>query len=101
MTLPLSAFLIVGAILFSLGAVGVLIRRNIIVVFLSVELMLQGAILNLGAFAVYNYDMAGYMLVLLTLTIAAAEAVVGLAILVALSRQISGFFVDRLQSLRG
>ncbi len=101
MTLPLSGFLIVGAILFSLGAVGVLIRRNIIVVFLSVELMLQGAILTLGAFSVYNQDLGGYMLVVLTLTIAAAEAVVGLAILVALSRQISGFFVDRLQSLRG
>ena len=101
MSLPLSAFLVVGAILFSIGATGVLVRRNIIVVFLSVELMLQGAILTLAAFAVYNHDLGGYMLVLLTLTIAAAEAVVGLAILVALSRQISGFFVDRLQSLRG
>ncbi len=101
MSLALSSYLVVGAILFSLGAVGVLVRRNIIVVFLSVELMLQGAILTIGAFAVYNFDMAGYMLVLLTLTIAAAEAVVGLAILVALSRQISGFFVDRLSSLRG
>ncbi len=101
MSLALSSYLVVGAILFSLGAVGVLVRRNIIVVFLSVELMLQGAILTIGAFAVYNFDMAGYMLVLLTLTIAAAEAVVGLAILVALSRQISGFFVDRLSNLRG
>ena len=101
MSLALSSYLVVGAILFSLGAIGVLVRRNIIVVFLSVELMLQGAILTIGAFAVYNFDMAGYMLVLLTLTIAAAEAVVGLAILVALSRQISGFFVDRLSSLRG
>ena len=75
MSLALSSYLVVGAILFSLGAVGVLVRRNIIVVFLSVELMLQGAILTIGAFAVYNFDMAGYMLVLLTLTIAAAEAV--------------------------
>tara|TARA_Y100000590_G_scaffold402382_1_gene488100 strand:+ start:478 stop:783 length:306 start_codon:yes stop_codon:yes gene_type:complete len=96
----LNSYLFIGAILFTLGAFGVLVRRNIIVVLLSVELMLQGVNLSLGAFSTFYHDMGGYMLVLLSLAIAAAEAVVGLAILVALSRHVDEFYVDRLKSLR-
>lgn len=96
----LSAYLYVGAILFALGAMGVLIRRSLIVVLLSVELMLQGVNLTMGAFGVFNESMGGYMLTLVSLTIAAAESVVGLAILVAISRRMRELFTDRMDRMR-
>lgn len=96
----LNAFLFVGAMLFAIGALGVLVRRSLIVVLLSIELMLQGVNLTMGAFAVFNEDMGGYVLMLLSLTIAASESVVGLAILVVASRQVSELYSDRFKSLR-
>lgn len=96
----LNAYLFVGAMLFAIGALGVLIRRSLIVVLLSIELMLQGVNLTMGVFAVFNEDMGGYMLMLLSLTIAASESVVGLAILVTVSRHVKDLYADRLKSMR-
>ena len=96
----LNAYLYVGAMLFAIGALGVLVRRSLIVVLLSIELMLQGVNLTMGAFAVFNEDLGGYMLMLISLTIAASESVVGLAILVTVSRRVTGLYSDRLKSLR-
>ncbi len=99
--MDLNAFLTVGALLFSIGVAGVLLRRNAIVVLMSVELMLNGANLTLVAFARFLNDMSGNVLVVFTLTVAAAEVAVGLAILVALSRVFPVVNVDQLDSLRG
>ncbi|HJN39896.1 MAG TPA: NADH-quinone oxidoreductase subunit NuoK [Chloroflexota bacterium] len=96
----LNAYLYVGAILFALGMLGVLVRRSLIVVLLSVELMLQGVNLTMGAFGVFNEDMGGYMLTLASLTIAASESVVGLAILVAVSRKVRELYTDRMDGMK-
>lgn len=100
MSIPLNAYLVVGALLFSLGVLGALIRRSVIVVFICIELMLQGVNLTLAAFSAHLEDMGGNMLVIISLTVAAAEAGAGLAILVALSRKVTEFYVDRLDNLR-
>ena len=99
--MPLNGFLINGALLFSIGALGVLIRRNAIVMLMSIELMLQGANVTLAAFSKYLDDQAGYVLVVFSLTVAAAEVAIGLAILVALSRVYPVTNVDQLDSLNG
>ena len=99
--MTLNGFLIIGAVLFSIGALGVLIRRNAIVMLMSIELMLQGANVTLAAFSKYLDDQAGYVLVVFSLTVAAAEVAIGLAILVALSRVYPVTNVDQLDSLNG
>ena len=99
--MSLNAYLVVGAILFSLGALGVLIRRNVIIVLMCIELMLNGANLTLAAFGRALDDMAGAALVVFSLAVAAAEVAVGLAILVALSRVYPVVNVDELDLLRG
>ena len=90
-----------GALLFALGATGVLIRRNAIVMLMCIELMLQGANVTLAAFSRYLDDQAGFVLVVFSLTVAAAEVAIGLAILVALSRVYPVVNVDQLDSLSG
>ena len=97
----LNGFLVVGALLFALGATGVLIRRNAIVMLMCIELMLQGANVTLAAFSAYLNDQAGFILVVFSLTVAAAEVAIGLAILVALSRVYPVVNVDQLDSLSG
>lgn len=99
--MELNSFLVVGGLLFSLGALGVLIRRNILVMLMSIELMLNGANLTLAAFSTFLQDLAGNVLVVFSLTVAAAEVAVGLAILVALSRVFPVVNVDQLDDLRG
>ena len=83
---PLSAYVILSSILFTIGAVGVLIRRNLIILLLSIELMFNAANINFVAFSHYFQDVAGQVFVVFVLTIAAAEVAVGLAIVVALYR---------------
>jgi len=100
LSIPLNAYLLVGAILFSLGTLGVLMRRSVLIVFISIELMLQGVNLTFAAYGAFLEDMAGSMFVVISLTVAAAEAAVGLAILVALGRRVTEFYVDRLDTLR-
>ncbi len=99
--MDLNAYLVVGGLLFSLGVLGTLIRRNIIVMLISIELMLNGANLTLAAFSTFLDDMAGNVMVVFSLTVAAAEVAVGLAILVALSRVFPVVNIDQLDDLRG
>ncbi|MEP6774848.1 MAG: NADH-quinone oxidoreductase subunit NuoK [Chloroflexota bacterium] len=84
---PLSWFLMVSAILFCLGFIGVLTRRNVLVIFMSAELMMNAVNLSLIAFSTSLNSMAGQNFVVFVVTIAAAEAAVGLAIIISLVRQ--------------
>jgi NADH-quinone oxidoreductase subunit K len=84
---PLSWFLVVSAVLFCLGLIGVLTRRNVLVIFMSAELMMNAVNLSLVAFSASLNSMAGQNFVVFVVTIAAAEAAVGLAIIIALVRR--------------
>ncbi|OPY33055.1 MAG: F(420)H(2) dehydrogenase subunit K [Methanomassiliicoccales archaeon PtaU1.Bin124] len=84
--IPLNWFLILSACLFVIGLAGVLIKRNAIVVLMSIELMLNAANINLVAFSVYNNDPTGQVLALFSIGLAAAEVAIGLAILLNLNR---------------
>jgi NADH-quinone oxidoreductase subunit K len=83
---PLEYYLILSAVMFVTGAAGVVLRRNAIVIFMSIELMLNSVNLTLIAFASHMADQAGQILVFFVMAVAAAEASVGLAIVVALFR---------------
>ncbi len=100
MTVPVSYYLILSAIVFLTGLVGVLVRRNIIVILLSVELMLNATNINFVAFSRYFQNVAGQVFVFFTLTVAAAEVAVGLAIIIALYRSKSSINVDEFQLLK-
>lgn len=82
----LSSYLILSAILFSIGVVGFLLRRNTIVIFMSVELMLNGANLAFVAFSHFLNSLDGQIIVIFVISVAAAEAAVGLAIIMAMYR---------------
>jgi len=84
--IPLSYYMILSAIVFTTGVVGVLIRRNIIMLLLSIELMLNATNINFVAFSYYLDNIAGQVFVFFALTVAAAEVAVGLAIIIALNR---------------
>ena len=94
-------FLLLSAILFVLGAVGVLVRRNPLVILISIELMLNAANLTLVAFSRQLLNMEGQLFALMSMTVAAAEAVVGLAILVDIFRVRDVEDIDDLSELRG
>ncbi len=100
MTIPLSYYVILSAILFITGMVGVLIRRNIIIILLSVELMLNATNINFVAFSYYAKSVAGQVFVFFALTVAAAEVAVGLAIIIALYRSKASINVDEFQLLK-
>ena len=87
MTIGLDHYLVVSAVLFCLGLLGVVIRRNLIVVYMSLELMLNAANLALVAFSHFNADLHGQILVFFIITVAAAEVAVGLALIVAIYRK--------------
>jgi NADH-quinone oxidoreductase subunit K len=99
--MSLSAYLVVSAILFTIGTVGVLIRRNPLVIFMSIELMLNAANLSFVAFSKFLDSADGQMFVFLVLTVAAAEVVVGLAIIVSIFRTRRDIDVDDMNILRG
>lgn len=102
MTLGLTHYLIVGAILFAMGVFGFFLnRRNLIVLLMSIELILLAANMNFVAFSTWSGDLAGQVFVFFVLTVAAAEAAIGLAILVLLFRNLSTISVDKLDSLKG
>ena len=92
--------LIFGAILFGLGALGVLVRRNMTVMFLSAEMMLQGVSVSLVAWGRYHNDFGGQMLVIFILTVAACEAGLGLALFVVLFHQTGSLDITYWQELR-
>jgi NADH-quinone oxidoreductase subunit K len=100
MTIPLSYYLVLSAIVFITGVVGVLIRRNIIIILLSIELMLNATNINFVAFSRYFDSLAGQVFVFFALTVAAAEVAVGLAIIIALYRSKSSINVDDFQLLK-
>ncbi len=85
-TALLQNYLIVGAMLFAIGVVGLLVRRNLIIMFLAVEMMLQGVSLSLVAWGRYHNDWSGQMLVVFIIVVAACEAAVALALVLALFR---------------
>jgi NADH-quinone oxidoreductase subunit K len=99
--LDASWFLLLSAVLFGLGAVGVLVRRNPLVILISIELMLNAANLALVAFARQLQNIEGQLFALMSKTVAAAEAVVGLAILVDIFRVRDAEDIDDLSELRG
>ncbi len=100
-TLPLSWYLIVSAMLFSIGVVGVLVRRNPLIIFMSIELMLNAVNLSFVAFSRYLDSADGQIFVFIVLTVAAAEVVVGLAIIVSIFRTRHNIDVDDMHVLRG
>ncbi|HKL16662.1 MAG TPA: NADH-quinone oxidoreductase subunit NuoK [Balneolaceae bacterium] len=93
-------YLALSAILFTIGIIGVLIRRNAIVIFMCVELMLNAVNLSLITFSAYHGDISGQILVFFSLSVAAAEAVVGLAIIIAIFRNNLSVDITKVNLLR-
>jgi NADH-quinone oxidoreductase subunit K len=100
MTVGLEHYLIVSAALFSLGLLGVVLRRNLLVIYMSLELMLNAANLALVAFSRFNNDLDGQIMVFFIITVAAAEVSVGLALIVALYRKRQTAHVEDLTSMK-
>ncbi len=98
---PTSYYVILAAILFSLGVLGVLVRRNAILIFMSIELMLNSANLAFVAFARSMMDLGGQVFVFFVMTVAAAEVAVGLALIVAIFRTRQTIDIDDLHSMEG
>ena len=100
--IPLSHFLVLGALLFAIGVVGIFMnRKNLIVLLMAIELMLLAVNMNFVAFSHFHDDTAGQIFVFFILTVAAAESAIGLAILVTLFRSINTIHVEDLDRLKG
>ena len=97
---PLNHYILLSAIIFSIGVIGVLIRRNAIVIFMSVELMLNAVNLLLTAFSVYRGDATGQVFVFFIMALAAAEVAVGLAIIVMIYRNTNSIDIKVLNRLK-
>ena len=100
LTPGLHHYLVVSALLFSLGLLGVLARRNLLVIYMGLELMLNAANLALVAFSRYNSNLNGQVMVFFIIIVAAAEVAVGLALIVALYRKRQSAHVEDLTSLK-
>jgi len=99
--LPVQYYLGLSVILFTLGALGVLIRRNAIIIFMSVELMLNAANLAFVAYARLHESLDGQVFVFFVMAVAAAEVAVGLALIVAIFRSKHSIDVDQMSNLKG
>ncbi|MGE4634032.1 MAG: NADH-quinone oxidoreductase subunit NuoK [Arenicellales bacterium] len=100
--IPLSYYLVVGALLFAISVVGIFInRRNLVIILMAIELLLLAANMNFVAFSHYLGDLSGQVFVFFILTVAAAEAAVGLAILIVLFRTRRSINVQDLNRLQG
>lgn len=99
MTVGLNAFILVAGLLFAVGFLGVILRKNTLVIYMSLELMLNAVNLALVAFSRYNGTMDGNLFVFFIITVAAAEVALGLAIVVALYRRRQTLMVDQLNAL--
>jgi NADH-quinone oxidoreductase subunit K len=97
---PISYFLLLSGMLFTIGTVGVLIRKNALIIFMSIELQLNAVNLSLVAFSRQNGNLTGQVLTFFSLVVAAAEVVVGLAIIVSLYRKRRSIDVDDARMLR-
>jgi NADH-quinone oxidoreductase subunit K len=96
-----STYLVVSAILFTLGAVGVLVRRDPLVIFMCIEMMLNAVNLSLVAFSKHLHSMDGQIFVFFVMTVAAAEVVIGLAIIVSIFRSRDDINVDTVNTMKG
>jgi NADH-quinone oxidoreductase subunit K len=102
MTIGLSSYLSVAAVLFTIGVIGIFLnRKNVIVILMSVELMLLAVNLNLVAFSAHLGDLTGQVFALVILTVAAAEAAIGLAILVVYYRNRGSIAVEDINMMKG
>lgn len=100
MNVGLEHYLIVSAVLFSLGMLGVVTRRSLLIIYMSLELMLNAANLALVAFSRFNNNLDGQVMVFFIITVAAAEVAVGLALIVAIFRRRQTTHVEDLTTLR-
>jgi NADH-quinone oxidoreductase subunit K len=98
---PLSYYFILSAVLFTVGTIGFLIRKNPLIMFMSIELMLNSANLTFAAFARYRNLVSGQVIAFFVMTVAAAEVVVGLAIIVSIFRSRLSVDVDDVSALKG
>ena len=98
--LEINYYLILSAFLFSIGVIGVLVRRNAIIIFMCIELMLNAINLSLVAFSSFMGDVNGQIFVFMVLTVAAAEAAIGLAIIISLYRNKDTLNIDELNILK-
>lgn len=101
MQIPIEWYLVLSAFLFVIGAAGVMVRRNLFIVLFSIELMMNGVNLNLVGFSRLHENFVGQNFVLFTMTVAAAEAAVGLAIVTALFRNRETLMVDLFDTMKG
>lgn len=102
MDISLTNYLVVAAILFTIGVAGIILnRKNILIILMSIELMLLAVNLNLVAFSAHHGDLTGQVFALLILTVAAAEAAIGLAILVAYYRNRRSIAVEDINMMKG
>lgn len=101
MTVPIEWYVALSAILFSIGSLGVLMRRNAIIIFMSVELMLNAANLLFVAFSRYLGNLDGQVLVFFVITVAAAEVAVGLALIVVIFRTKQSINIDEINLMKG
>jgi len=100
MSVPVEFYLVLSGFVFLIGLVGVLVRKNIIIILLSIELMLNATNINFVAFSSHLGNLAGQVFVFFALTVAAAEVAVGLAIIIALYRHHSSINVDDFRLLK-
>ncbi|MFH0729644.1 MAG: NADH-quinone oxidoreductase subunit NuoK [Pseudomonadota bacterium] len=97
----LNSYLILGALLFSIGAVGVFTQRNVLIIYMCIELMLNSVNLTFIAFSKFLNNMNGHIFVFMIMTVAAAEAAVGLAIIISVFRNKATVNVDEINLMKG
>ena len=99
--LALNHYLLLSALLFTIGVIGILVRRNVIMVLMCLELIFNAANVNLVAVARYRPDLTGQIFSIFTITVAAAEAAIGLGLVIALFRNLQTVNVDEIHLLKG
>lgn len=99
-SVPMQFYLIVSGLIFTIGTIGVLTRRNAIIIFMSIELMLNSVNLTFVAFSAFMGDIAGQIFVFFIMAVAAGEAAIGLAIVLALFRKKQTVYVDEASSIK-
>ena len=100
--ITLEHYLFLGAIIFTLGVLGIFLnKKNLIIILMSIELILLSVNINFIAFSTYIHDISGQIFAMLTLTVAAAEAAIGLAILVVFFRNLGSIEVNKINQLKG
>ncbi len=99
-SIPLEYYLALSAMLFTIGVIGVITRRNAIIVFMSIEIMLNAVNLTFVAFSAFRGDVVGQLFVFFVMAVAAAEAAIGLAIVLALYRRKQTIYIDQVNVMK-